>query len=407
MGIRACTALILAGMAQLVMAADPIIEPIDIPAEDLGTALLSFAAATHQQIAFDYKLVEGYKSATLSGRYTVTGGLTVLIGDAPFLIRTTPAGVLAIAAKPVAVASVAGTARGPPLAIGSAASASKAAQDEIVISAQRTQLTPKVLAFVNEISVPEPQEGLARWNVPVCPQVTGLPREDGEFILERISEVARAAEVPLAGENCQPNLFVFVTVDPKQLLKAMEQKHRAVTFGHATPTAIDEFIAAPRAARVWYDSAVETPDNASLAQGFPPAGEITEGQGSGQPGGSQGGGLPPHVTTDWERASRVARTKILEFTYVYVVLDQGRLQGVTRGQLADYVAMVGLAQIKPGAQLSDAPTILKLFDDDPQGALPHMSEWDHAFLKSLYLTRQAVKAQQGEIALEMVREISH
>ncbi len=136
---------------------------------------------------------------------------------------------------------------------------------------------------------------------------------------------------------------------------------------------------------VWYDSALETDEGIAPARGFPPAGQITEGQGTGQPGGSQGGGLPPNVTTDWERSSRVARTKVSEFTYVYVILDQGRLQGMTRGQLADYVAMVGLAQIRPGARVSDAPTILKLFDDAPQAALPHMSEWDHAFLKSLYM----------------------
>lgn len=408
MGIRACKALIVAGMARLVLAADPATQSIEIPAEDLGTALLTFASVTHQQIAFDYKLVEGYRSATLSGTYTVAAGLNALIGNAPFLIRTTPSGVLAVSARPLPAAGIARAASGQSaLPIEAAASAGKPAQDEVIISAQRAQLTPRVLAFVNGIAVPEQQEGLARWNVPVCPEVTGLPREDGEFILGRISEVAREAGVPLAGENCLPNLFVFVTVEPKQLLKAMEQKHRAVTFGQATPNDIDAFIAAPRAARVWYDSALETADNLAPGHGFPPAGQITQGQGTGQPGGTQGGGLPPNVTTDWERASRVARTRIWEFTYVYVVLDQGRLQGVTRGQIADYVAMVGLAQIKPGAQLADAPTILKLFDDAPQAALPHMSDWDHAFLKSLYLTQQSVKVQQGEIALEMVRQIAH
>jgi hypothetical protein len=395
------------GMSRLAPAADSGTQLLTIPVEDLGTALLTFAALTHQQIAFDYKLVEGYKSTALSGTYTVGEGLNVLIGDAPFQIKATPSGVLTVAAKPVPAPGDTRAAPGQsslPVAPGS--SASKSPQDEVIVSARRTELTPKVLAFVNQVSVLEQGEGLARWHVPVCPEVTGLPREDGEFILGRVSEIAREARVPLAGESCHPNLFVFVTDEPRQLLKAMEKQHRAVTFGNAPPDAIEEFIATPRAARVWYDSAMETADNVTPNHGFPPAAQITQLSDS-QPGGNEGGGLPPNVTSDWERASRVARTMVWEFTYVYVVVDQRRLQGVTRGQLADYLAMVGLARIKPGVLLSDAPSILSLFDDAPQAAPPRMSDWDHAFLKSLYATQQVVTVQKSEIALEMVREIVH
>jgi hypothetical protein len=368
---------------------------IDIPVEDLGTALLSLAAVTHQQIAFDYQSVAGYRSTALSGTYTAAAGLHILIGTAPFLIRATPSGVLTVAAKPAPVAADVSTItdqRSAPAEL--TASANRALQDEVIVSARRAQLAPRVRAFVNEISVLEQGEGLARWHVPVCPQVTGLTREDGEFILWRISEVARGAGVPLAGEHCQPNLFVFVTLDPKQLLTAMEKRDRAGTFGHATPVDIDEFIARPRVARVWYDAALETPDSFSPGNGFPPFGQLI-----GAPG------LPGNVTTDWEKASRVTRTMERSLTGVYIVVDKGHLQGVTLGQLADYIAMVGLAQIKPGAQLSDAPTILRLFDGAPQAALPGMSDWDQAFVKSLYATEPSVTVQKSEIARDMLLEI--
>jgi hypothetical protein len=407
--IRALLVVGIAGVARLGLAASPATHVIDIPVEDLGSALLTFAAVTHQQIAFDHKLVEGYKSSPLSGTYTVEEGLQDLIGTAPFLIRATPSGVLTVAAKPAPLAGGARAATGQPsVPVQDSSSAGGTPQNEVIVRARRAaSLAPRVRAFVNEISVLEQGEALARWQVPVCPEVTGLPRADGEFILERISEIARGAGVPLAGEDCHPNLFVFVTVDPKQLLKAMEKRDRAVTFGRAAPDDIDEFIAAPRVARVWYNSAMESADNIASTYGFPNAGQITQPSGLSQPDGSVGGGLSPRLSTDWERASRVARTMVWAFRYVYVVVDQRRLQGVTRGQLADYVAMVGLAQIKPGAQLSDAPTILKLFDGAPQAALPGMSDWDQAFLKSLYTVQQRVKVQKGEIALDMVREIIH
>ncbi len=412
MDIRACDALMrillmvgITSMARLVLAAGPDTQLINIPVEDLRTALLTLAAVTHQQIAFDYKSVEGYKSSALSGTYTAAEGLHVLIGTAPFLIRATPSGVLTVAAKPAPIpadARIVTDQRSLPAE--PTASTGKAVQDEVIVSARRAELAPRVRAFVNEISVLEQGEGLARWHMPVCPQVTGLRQENGEFILERISEIARGAGVPLAGEHCQPNLFIFVTLDPKQLLTAMEKRHRAVTFGNVRPLDIDEFIATPRVARVWYNCAVETPDSSTPAYGFPPDGQLTLPTGAGQPGGS-GGAMPAKVTTDWERASRVTRTAERAFTYVYIIVDAGHLQGVTLGQLADYLAMMGLTQIKPGAKLSDAPTILRLFDGAPQAALPHMSDWDRAFVKSLYATQQTVTVQNSEIALDMLREI--
>jgi hypothetical protein len=397
----------IAGAARFVLAASPDAYLIDIPVEDLGTALLTLATVTHQQIAFDYKSVEGYQSSALSGTYTVAEGLHVLIGTAPFLIQATPSGVLTLAAKPASGAEAARTVTEQRPAPGElASSASGAFQDEVVVGARRVELAPRVRAFVNAVLVPEQGEGVARWDAPVCPEVTGLRREDGEFILERISEVARGAQAPLAGEHCQPNLFIFVTLDPKQLLTAMDRQHRAVAFGHATPVEINEFIATPRVARVWYNSAIETPDSISPTYGAPQSALIAQPSGTLQPGGGEGGGLPSNLATDWERASHVTRSAQRAFTYVYVIVDEGHLQGVTLGQLADYLAMVGLIQIKPGAQLSDAPTILRLFDGAPQAALPRMSDWDQALVKSLYATEQAVTVQKSEIALGVLRQVN-
>ena len=393
-------------MARLALAAGPDTHLINIPVEDLGTALFTLAAVTHQQIAFDYKSVEGYRSSALSGTYTVTEGLRALIGTAPFVIRATPSGVLTVAAKPASIAGDSGAVtEQPSLPAESTSSTSRAFQDEVIVNAQRAELAPRVRAFVNDVLVLRQEEGLARWHVPVCPEVTGLRRENGEFILERISEVARAAGVPLAGEHCRPNLFVFVTLEPKQLLTAMEKRHRAVTFGHATPANIDEFIATPRVARVWYNTAIGRPDSSTPAYGFPPAGQITQPSGNYQPDGGGGSGLPANTTTDWERASRVMRTMERAFTYVYVVVDKENSQGVTLGQLSDYVAMVGLTEIKPGAQLSEVPTILRLFEGAPQAAPPGMSDWDRAFIKSLYASEARLTVQKSEIARAMLREI--
>src|ERR1700733_966968 len=130
-----------AGMARLALAASPDTYLINIPVEDLGTALLTLATVTHQQIAFDYKSVSGYQSTALSGTYSVAEGLHVLIGAAPFLIRATPAGVLTLAAQPAPGPEEARTVtdkRSLPAEL--ASSASGAFQDEVVIGARRAAL---------------------------------------------------------------------------------------------------------------------------------------------------------------------------------------------------------------------------------------------------------------------------
>jgi hypothetical protein len=380
----------IAGTTQLTLAAAPDLRPMNIPVEDLGTALFTLAQITHQQIAFDYKSVQGYQSGALAGNYTVADALHALIGSAPLAVGTTPSGVLTVVAKPVSVADAATTVteqRTLPAAL--APLASRPIQDEVIISAHRMELERRIHAFIDGITVPEHGEGLARWHMPVCPQVSGLTREDGEFILWRISDVARAANVPLAGEYCRPNLFVLVTSDPKQVLADMAKRN----FGHATRVDFDEFISTPRVVRVWYDTRTEIPGTPAPAKGLAP--QITT--------------TPPipanKLSTDFERTSRVMRNVERAVTDVYIVVDKGHVQGTTLGQLADYVAMVGLTQIRPGPQLSDAPTILRLFDASPQSAVAGMSDWDRAFIKSLYSTEPMVTAQSSAIARDMMREI--
>src|SRR6201999_3215495 len=91
---------------------------------------------------------------------------------------------------------------------------------EVTVTANRIQLEKRVSSFVYQIAAQENgTEGLPRWRSRVCPQVSGLPRDEGEFVLARLSEIARAAGAPLGEENCRPNLFIVVTPNPKKILQ--------------------------------------------------------------------------------------------------------------------------------------------------------------------------------------------
>jgi hypothetical protein len=274
------------------------------------------------------------------------------------------------------------------------------------VTAHRIELEKRVSRFVDQIAAAQNGgEGLARWQLPpVCPLVSGLPREDGEFILERLSEIARQARVPLADEHCRPNLYILVSALPMQLLQGMEQRNRAFTFGYdtsfyppvQTPASIvDDFIKTPRAVRVWYNTTEKdawgNPLSYCRQSQLVPKGDPNVFL---QCGPATAGGSHLVFNTIWTISS------------VFVVVDQNRLRGVTVGQLADYVAMAGFAKLKPDAHLGDAPTILTLFNEAPKAAPAGMTAWDQSFLKSLYATEQKSKLQRSQIAHQMVRDIA-
>jgi hypothetical protein len=214
---------------------------------------------------------------------------------------------------------------------------------------RRDELEPRTLKFITEVAAQEPAflvpqlhyrtNGLPpTWQDQVCAQVTGLPEPADQFILARVAQIARAAGVRLGSKHCSPNFYIFVTTRPRELIEGMQESFDL--FGtRGRPYLIDQFSATPRAVRVWYNVIPGRP--ASLGY---------------------------------------------EFARVLLIADRTKLQAVSLGQLADYIAMVGLAEIVPDAHLGDARTILKLFDAGPQVAPAGLSDWDQAFLKALYST---------------------
>lgn len=308
-----------------------------------------------------------------------------------------------------AMAALAGAAAG-------AAPDQSQALPEVTVTARRIQLEQRISKFVTQIAVQENGgEGLARWDAPsVCPLVSGLPQQDGEFILGRLSQIGREAGVPLADEHCHPNLYVLVTPEPEDLLRGMEKRNRAYTFGYdassypplETPAGVvDEFINTRRAVKVWYNPIEKDHWGQPLAYCqsqlvLPQCDEV-----------HHTAGCDPNRYYRCGRAvaggSHLVSNSIWAFSTVFVIVDQQRLQGVTREQLADYVAMVGFAKLKPDARLGEAPTILKLFDSAPVAAPAGITDWDQTFLKSLYATEQTSRQQRGAIARAMVRDIVH
>jgi hypothetical protein len=87
-----------------------------------------------------------------------------------------------------------------------------------------------------------------------------------------------------------------------------------------------------------------------------------------------------------------------------VIADVNKLNHVSLEQLADFVSLVGLMNIRSDADAGNAPTILRLFHDPnpPVG----LTSWDKALLYSVYNTNQSGILQLTDMETLIVRRIA-
>lgn len=253
----------------------------------------------------------------------------------------------------------------------------------------RDVLEHRVDKFVYGITVKPFDDSIARWEreAPICPLVAGLPRDDGEFILTRLSSIALAAGAPLGQERCKPNLYVIVTSQPDELLKAWNQRDTNMFSDESGSTKIRKFLHAPIPIRVWYNATLLTSEGVPLD--VQPDGPLR--------------GIPRNLRA---MGFRLTRDEVRDLTSVIVLIDARRLEGVTFGQLAAYIAMLGLVEIRLDAHLGDAPSILQLFTASSHTPPPGLSPWDQAFIKALYHTEHTDLGQIGEIKISVMKDLA-
>jgi hypothetical protein len=245
--------------------------------------------------------------------------------------------------------------------------------DEVVVEGR--QLEALVRNFVTDVSQPANNRGLARWNRPICVGAVNLRNDVGQYVIDRISDVARELEVEAGEPGCRPNVLIVAAVDGAGLASALvEDRPRNFDLRHngtdAGTRAFRNFRTGDQPVRWWQISmpidsetggrAVRLPGDIDPASGQPSAPEI-------------------HVFA----ASRL-RTQIRDdLVRSVIIVDVDRLGGASLVQLADYLALVALAQVDAEADTAPYPTILNLFAD-PASAPAGLTDWDRSYLTALY-----------------------
>lgn len=272
-------------------------------------------------------------------------------------------------------------------ALSAAPAFAQTSEEEIVVTGRFREALRE---FVGEIAqAPGAEDQLAVWDGAVCPGVVGLQNAgQAQFIVDRISERAVNVGLEAGRSGCRANILILVAPDANAVAAALASEYdglmstrRTENVGAGDRAALDLFVNSGAAVRWWHVAHTVSADGFAVHEPML--------------------GRTPVVRVF--SPSRLRATTRQDFSNVVILVDATRAQGVRLDALADYIAMVSLAQIDPTADTSAYPSILNLFRADG-AALQAMTDWDRAYLDGLYeATRNAVSArrQAGEIADSM------
>jgi len=243
--------------------------------------------------------------------------------------------------------------------------------------------------FVQSHSAPTLMtEHVARWKIGICPVTRGLAAGYNDFVSARVREVARTAGAPVDDEpqSCKKNAEIIFTTEPQKLLNNVVQDHDGL-LGFHWVSQTQKVATVTRPIQSWYVTAtvgkrgLEAVDDQLqyLYAAVPPGKEVT--------------------------GTRIPRGYPTRITHALVVVDWNKVQGYTIGSIADYVAMLTLAQPRTLDDCTALPSILDLFSSGcgPGQKTEALTDVDRAYLKALYVVDPGLMLtfQRGSIARHM------
>ncbi|HYC74579.1 hypothetical protein [Brevundimonas sp.] len=261
-------------------------------------------------------------------------------------------------------------------------------------------LDAMIREFVTEVAEPNRRRGLARWDGPICIGVANLRAEPAQYIVDRVSAVAEDIGLNPGEPGCAPNVIIIASDQPSALAGQLtRERRRAFRMGGTGMDrggdALETFIASSAPVRWWQLSMPVNSENGMRAVRLPGDCNNSCDMEAGLVGTPEDYGPTINVFS----ASRLSTQIVDQLFRTIVILDVNQIDGVPANQLADYVAMVTLAQIDPEADTSGYASILNLFETPD--AAPGLTDWDLAYLGGLYdaeRTRKNLRAGRMEIA---------
>lgn len=291
----------------------------------------------------------------------------------------------------------------------SAGFAAQPSTDTVIVKGTRLdpgQARERAVEFVKRAGVAKGEKQVARWVVPICIKVIGLQDVQAARVERQMMDIAQQANMDVAGPKCDPNITVSFTTDPTQVVKEIKRRRphqlRELSFADR-----ERVLTGNAPVRWWY--ATQMLDRDGVQSNNISPGWITAGDNSGSTGAavtdavSVGGSGDITSTQQYNSGSNVRTPTIRSLYGATVVVDATKVGQTPVNSLAAYAAMVAFAEM----DASDPPpmdSILGLFQ--PDHVESSLTDWDLAFLKSLYrmpLDRRS-RIQRGHLVEALLDE---
>ncbi|MDP9423538.1 MAG: hypothetical protein M3Q19_12045 [Pseudomonadota bacterium] len=253
----------------------------------------------------------------------------------------------------------------------------------------------RAVDFVKRTGVANGQKQVARWVVPVCMKIIGLRRPHAARVEQIMRGIAREANIKTAGPKCEANITVSFAADPGKVVRYINAR-RPHQLRELPPAAKERLLTGETPVRWWYATS-------DLDRDGVPANNISA------PWISMGGTTSPLPTVDgvtttqqYNSGSNVRTPTIRALYGATVVIDTAKAGETPIDTIAAYTAMVAFAEIDAAAPPPDS--ILTLFQADSIES--SLTDWDLAFLKSLYrmpLDRRS-RIQRGHLVEALLDE---
>lgn len=247
----------------------------------------------------------------------------------------------------------------------------------------------RALGFIDRVAAPPSGRRLARWERSLCVSVAGLDVAYAQFIVDRVTAVGASVGLNPGQPGCRPDVLIIFTADPDaaagRLIDEDMDTFRPVRYGATDrgEAALDQFRHSDAPVRWWHVSA--------------PVSILT---GEVMMGAEEG---PAYMTAP--NASRIRSNTREALQRAIIIVDADQIRQVPFGALGEYLGMVTLAQVEPGADLTGYQSVLNLFAGaDGQ----RINDWDQTYLQALYRARgdQLRYVQQATDIAERMAERS-
>lgn len=267
--------------------------------------------------------------------------------------------------------------------------------ETITVQGQKVQ-ERVIRTFVENRTAPTYRAGkIARWETPICPVATGLKPEFIAFLEQRLRDIAgRVGARVDANAGCTANIEIVFTTQPQSLLDNI-RRNQPVYLGYYSDSAqADELAKVTRPIQAWYTTSTIDIHGLSIVD-CAKCGSPCK-----RPPLCYPGAL--NVDVNGLRYNDGLRSA---FYHVIIVANPDKLVDHEVGSLADYIALLALAQPRSVEDCQTLPSVLNLLAPacaSASGAL-QISDSDLGYLRGLYhmSAGRSLRDEQDDIAYQV------